>query len=306
MKVNLMPTTKQILFFFIFFTLPLIANSSIKIVQPSDGLPLELRLILNHLELTTESEIYPQIVNQLKVIDQTLNELEEQDILFFVKSQIYKDLMTNHPAGFTDARSIDIQLLRQFREQVDSSKVSSPIYTWLVQAISTDLDQLFRNNIFRRALSEQEQGRELSPEEQREMNKANLILPWIRLFSLAEKEIIKHELDQFSLRSIERLSLSLYQFIKFSRIDEFAIDISSDEMANFRIIKKEQEAYLAEKNRIQTIVERIINRQQELPTPTDEWQPREEASASQIIRPSEDYTPPASLPKPVNDWLEDL
>lgn len=296
--------------FYLLFVMLSPLSASVKIIMPSEDVPLELQIILGELELSEEDEATQKVQEQIAIIDQSFKEMSEQDILFFVKSQVYKSIIATPPKDFEEELGIDMQLIREFDKMVTKNEDHSSLQKWLTNAILSDLERLKRNTQLQRALIQMEQGRPLSDQEQREFNKVKLILPWMRALHYAGPEQVNEALKRLALNTIERLSLTTFQYLKFGRFEGFAPSVSPTELTFFEIIDHEKKKQKMEKDRIQKIVERIIANPKELPRPVDDWVPSDDSGASaqrsQQIRPDPNYQPPDSLPKPVDDWIEDL
>ena len=287
------------------FSINLEAN--IQSIVPSSTLPLELQLIFEDYRLDSESEEYERIQKKLAIIDQSFQKMSTSEILFFVKSQIYKEIINNRPQSFLQEMNEDNNLIREYQTHLQVNQDESNLKSWLKMAIQTDLKNLLENNNFVRALNSRDQGRPLNDIEQREFNKVKLILPWMRLFHYAENHQIQHYLTRMKYNIIEKLSLVLYQYHQLSSFDDF-IPNFNQEMGLFELLDQEQIKKRDDNQRIQSIVERIIQNARPLPRPVDDWRPKEELSKAKDLFPEVDpnYVAPEVLPKPVNDWFMDL
>lgn len=279
-------------------------------VEVSEKAPTELRIIFEDYQIDLNDIEHQLFVDQLKLVDWSLGLLQENDLLFFVKSIIYKKIIATHPIPYKEAMPNDIETIRQFESLVSKNNLFSSISQWLFEAIKTDLERFRTKPIFTSALNQIEQNRALSPEERREFNKLNHILPWMRLLRFGDAD----QIETYSKAIVEPivfdLSLHLYQYLKHSHFDLPAFDPEDKSWQWFTLKELEKAKESSEEDRILSLIERILEGKESLPQPVEsvEWIPKdsEGESPSSIIRPSPHYRPPSTLPKPVDDWLEQL
>lgn len=300
--------------FFLFFLLVNVLTKSLnaeevtKMIITDQSLPIELQIVIGQIQLSSSDPSHKdKIVQYLHVIDQAFSLMEEEDILFFSKSQVYKQILTNPPSGYQSNLSNDLAIIEDFDNYLTDSPNDGNLKRWLKSALRRDIERLRRSHLFQSTIRHKQQGSALSVEQNRFYQKIEIILPWLRFFYFNIEDQITQELDLLSKTFLKNLSLNLYQFLLFGGPDHFTPEVEKEDYQLFKIVKKEKETEQKEHDRILQIVERIIQDAEELPQPVNDWMPKEsDNEGGQIMSPSPNYQPPTRLPKPVEDWFEDL
>lgn len=251
--------------------------------------PQELSMLLSQIKFDGDEQQMAKIKNYLKVIEQSLELMSDEDKEFFVQSNLYKQFIYYPPTAY------------QQRMPQDQLIINSPAKSLKIRNEDSD----FVRKIKKLLIADIEKQRE-NPEQ------LNLVLPWARMFFYQKQEHIDHHLHHYAIKVLEQLSLKSYQFHNFSRLEQFRPDMQR-ELQYFSFFFQESDSVADsanEKYRLENIVQRIIEGERTLPSPVDDWMPREsQTSAAQDnlweplfppVDPS--YHPPETLPTPVDDW----
>lgn len=274
-------------------------------IEAKDHLPYEFRLLTHAANnyLTTSVDRY-HLIEDLKAIDAALNVMKKEEQFFFIKAEIYKEILRYKPQIELITRYIEPQSLSGLDQKAQEFKDNQYV-RWLIESIRQDLTPLLSSSTRNTYLFQRQSKTPITDVElQKYENKLKILMPWAMLFLQKTNEEINiycRELLQRSLKSI-RLALTEFNNISKNQAPAPAGDVFKLSHFNVRQNVPTQTTDILKDELLETDFNEIPAR-----TDSTEWTPKEEAALSPEIFPTPDpnYTPPASLPKAQNDWQQE-
>ncbi len=311
---------------------PYIINANVKQYAPSSFYPSELQAILSYIDLNLLSaERRKRLEKGLKTIDVTQTLLKKKELLFLIKSCIYKTILANTPTKKIKKipkKEERAKLLKRFKKEDKKTLFD----LWPLESIIVDIENLEKKTAYLNYYNNKK-GR--FPENfQSYQRKIELLLGWFYFFKNENREAIAALLGKLSEEIIDSLGKQLHFYVHKTKVN-FKNDSLTNphhQLTSFQILNKE--AKKTTENTIslpsiEDIIDPIINNEKNiLPKPQNDWTFSEYNEAENIRNPTNDWvvqqemlpknvtkniiTRPAStseiesednLPKPLNDWI---
>jgi len=140
-----------------------------------------------------------------------------------------------------------------------------------------------------------------------------MVLPWIDRFQRGGVEQVNSYLTEALYDYLQVIIIRMNDYFFLTRKESIHLVTVKDGDLSFFTIKTLPPGLLrltpedrpAEQT-LETIIAPILNQQDSLPKPVDDWKPRESAVDFFKMAPDPNYVPPENLPAPSNDWIQGL
>lgn len=271
--------------------------------QESEEIPVvpsEVSLIVETLK---SQQLSPQhktrFEENLKVIDRLIPRIKTKDLYFLTKTEIYKSVLVRFKSKNVPRYPSNMNLFIE-REYKKFNSLGTPFTKWLTAAIKADLiylsstpEYIFFSNPQNATVKSDLNIKPIK-------TRVNILLNWIQFLTLENGRRYEEDLPDLLLDLTEHLARSMKTFVYFTNVKnrEYVEDNKPMKYFDFTTQKKESSTSLS-------IIEEIIddeNKNQKPKQLDSKWVPKD----SKQLVPDPNYTPPASLPKPVDDWLDGL
>lgn len=297
-----------ILIFILNFSKQVFSEEKNLMIQGSKDLPLELNLIIESLQFSTD-EKQPRVLDDLELssiyhIDSYATVLSREDIFLISKIEIYKTLLktnSNYPKPMIDSDSV--KTLKNF------IKLSTdPFITWFLNALLEDSQQILTNANYNDYLLQKDLGKSERVEFKKINKKIKLIYRWISIIKQDPtnfQEILKKELIPLMNESLKNIEESFFLMASNTLFQSLPLIIkSTSEFKFFKEVKATKKITTASKKEktVEDILAPITNENATevppLPKPIqDDWLDNELApnNLNNLPKPSDD-----------TDWLQDF
>lgn len=275
------------------------------IIEAKDHLPYEFRLLTHaaNTYLTTSVDHY-HLVEDLKSIDASLNVMKKEEQFFFIKSEIYKEILRFKPQGELITRYIEPQTLNALDQKAQEFKDNQYV-RWLIESIRQDLTPLLSASTRNTYLFQRQSRTPITDLELKKYeNKLKILMPWAMLFLQKTNEEINIYCRELLQRSIKSIRLALTEFNNITKNPPPAPVGDVFKLSHFDVRKK----VTAEPLQTADILKDELLDTDFNQAPSTEWTPKEEAASvnSEIFpTPDPNYTPPPALPQAQNDWQQE-
>lgn len=275
--------------------------------------PIEFELLFNFLqsEDLTPDERY-QFERSIVEIDRLARNMNEEELLFVTKTEIYKTLLKPSDATALKREMFNPQFMSTVRMALNNAK-NDAFTKWFLTALEKDLTTLFNSTEYK-DLMLLKTSRQTPPVELLKVERRlELALKLAMNVNSDSNAQLKAELKTKSLNVLRNLENSFKLIALQSKFDPLASDVSLTNLKFFKaeeLVKnatKQQEPVKKEKS-IDDILNPVLNADSPnkidaLPKPVgeDEW--LLDAELNRMTAPSK-----TELPKPVDqtDWLPDF
>lgn len=278
------------LFSFTFLLLS-ISTYSLEKVVPGRILPQPIILLFEEIDLSVFSKSDQKMfIRDTKFINQNLKKLKSKNSLFYIKYTFLKSLLSNPPEMFKVNRKevIDEITAKQY------SKKTSLFLKWIFQSFQNDLKEIKKSQHYDDIFNKDKNTKFLN----KERKKLNLIYSWV-IFSTSDIDHQSHFNSIFySFYTSLAKSLHLHRLVSPNAKE-------LNEVNFFSIMHSE-----AKKRAIETILsDQEIKKISTKPTASPK---KRRVKTDDSVNPNipniiykddPSYTPPKSLPIPVDDWI---
>jgi hypothetical protein len=183
-----------------------------------DTVSEELRIIVQHLNYSDISKEQAQeVITACELINNDTTHMDSINLLFLIKSEIYKGLLNNQYLSYGDSIQISEVIVKSIEEKFKKFKISySPFAQWIFNSIIEDLKPYREDNFLNRYQT-------VSRTNMKEMSKSlNLqkalkyISPWIIALESQTPEMFNNTLTSISIDIFKLISRKTYFFKEFS------------------------------------------------------------------------------------------
>ncbi|MFZ8933178.1 MAG: hypothetical protein ACO20H_06605 [Bacteriovoracaceae bacterium] len=289
---------------FLFIITPLFAAPK-KFVSVKE-VPAELAYLIDTIQEHeyTQEEV-DQLMDLIKRLDYILPHLTKEEAFFLSKSEIYFNVLRQNRNKYdVEADLLNKSTLSTLENLIKkNSEIYSPYALWLSKAILSDLKILFESSLFSvyKALKKDE--RPLKSSQAKVLDtKLKMLLPWFKKFTTLSPKDLEEELkyNQFDqLKAVVRTSEKLLRFSRFKKLGAIPKDYTFQ-----AFVLQEEETIIEEKVNEENIVENLPipeSPQKKEVKKAENWVPKD-----LFPKPDPNYKAPDKLPKPIDDWIEDL
>ena len=285
-------------------------SAQAKIYFPKKGkqIPYEIETLVSSIMW---EELGKEKVDKFKKyfgrLDFLLGNIEKRNLFFVSKSQTFKYILKNPPeeqvpdSFFATDPFGDADLLKD-------RKNLNPFSMWLLSAVIRDLNRLMKTPEFREYLKFKRGAGKNTSKMLRYSKKMDLIIPWFLFFKNRTASEVNFELQEFMANLLKELTLSMEIFIELKKSKQLTYP-KKHRLTHFQQGRKKN---IADIDPVLETIDEVIrkNKKSGLPVPTTDWIPKEGDFAIQrsqtIQKKDPNYIPPNELPKPIDDWIDEL
>ncbi|MCO4792498.1 MAG: hypothetical protein KC493_02205 [Bacteriovoracaceae bacterium] len=284
-----------------------------KILVPKSNLPVEINFLIQSIQMGKLSPIEKRRIDQTIIkLDQLMEKLSKEEIFFVIKTEAYKVILKNKPDILINRNSYNKDILDKFDPYIKKSKLS-PFSKWVLYSIKSDLEEIFESPLFATWKIRKKYKNNLDRKLLRLEKKLELLVPWYEYISSTEAREFDENLKPVMMNLLERINLYFFQLVKYSSTQAMDLSPIRPKFTYF----EEKEFDLDTKSEVISVtLEKVVdsvlkdNTPPALPTPVNDWLPREDGSTPETARayptPDPNYKVPDNLPKPVDDWFNEL
>jgi len=299
-----------LIFLFILTINPLAAVEQ-PIILAKDHLPYEFKLLTSATNryMTSVNEHY-ELVEDLKIIDAALSPMKKEEQFFFIKSEIYKEILRSKPDTNPPTRYIDPKTLTDLDAKAFEFKDNEYV-SWLIQSIRDDLTPLLSSSMRNTYLFQIQSKTPITDMElTKYQRKIKILLPWAVLFLQKSPDEIDVFCKDLVKRSLASIKLSLVEFNKINKTKLPSLVSDIYKLSNFTVRNQAQIAAEKSGELEKELLETDFNKS-EAKIAKDGWVPRTEDDNLQnnaalnpdpFPTPDPNYIPPVKLPAAKNDW----
>jgi hypothetical protein len=281
-----------------------------KYYTPRPGTPLELGYALESIQKKPLSEEEKKkFENSLLRLEQALMKLNREEVLFLIKSEIYKTILRERPDIQIPPQAYSPSYLGEIRAQLPKVNGLLPFTNWLVTALVRDLDLLYQDPGLREYSKERlSPSPSPGPAAARAGKKLSMILPYLETLRLKGAQGLEHELTPVLLNLFDRLANNSELLASLAKRPPNSLATTEryfeaiDTAPTPKTVSKDLE--------VDEILRKTIDKHKSigLPLPTGEWRPKDDknsntAQVQVIATPDPGYRAPEKLPEPVDDWI---
>jgi hypothetical protein len=283
-----------------------------KFLVPKSNLPVEINFLIQSLHMSKLSPIEKRILDQSLIkMDQAFEQLSKEEIFFIIKTEAYKSVLKNKPDLQIQKASYNKKILNYFDSYIEKDAIS-PFAKWALYSIKSDLEELLESSLFATWLVRKKYNNPLDNKLRRLEKKLNLLLPWYEYIKMTEPKDFDAGLKDMMLSLLDKINLYTLQLLSYSsptpiEISPLRPTFKFFEEREFDLEKKTEFVQTLEK-----VVDSVLKDQKPvtLPTPVNDWLPKDDGSLPENARayptPDPNYKAPEDLPKPVDDWFDEI
>lgn len=302
---------KRISLIFILFLISSMAASAKKYYSPSKALPSEFRFLVESIQTYDLNQDEKNFIkDQVIKLDNVLSVLKRREFFFLIKSEIYKGLLRHKPDFPLQDTSFTPNIISSLQEILKKKEDFKPFTRWLLAALISDLDQLFRSSVYPEFMRYRNlPNYSAGPDVKRMQKKFELLLPWVEFTRLSGPKGLEEILKPVMLEVLALVTFYGKTTLDYSRFSAVDIEIPKQKLVYFdyRIFNPKLDG---QDFTLEEIIDSVLEKHKKsgLPLPVDDWTPREHDFANKkapapIPTPDPDYKAPAKLPSPINDWI---
>lgn len=183
-----------------------------------DSVSEELRIIVDHLNYNEVSKDHArEVLAACELINNDTINMDSINLLFLIKSEIYKGLLNNQHLSYEDSVQISEVIVKSIEDKFKKHEVSySPFAKWIFNSIIEDLKPYRANDFLNRYQT-------VSRTNMKEMSMAlglqkalKYISPWIIAIESQTPESFNNTLTLISIDILKLISRKTYFFKEFS------------------------------------------------------------------------------------------
>jgi hypothetical protein len=244
-------------------------------------------------------------------MDQAFEQLSKEEIFFIIKTEAYKSVLKNKPELQIQKTSYNKEIINFFDSYIKRETIS-PFAKWTLYSIKTDLEVILESSLFTTWLVRKKYNNPLDSKLKRLEKKLNLLLPWYEYIRMTEPKDFDNSLKDMMISLLDKINLYTIQLLSYSSPTPIEISPLRPQFKFF----EEREFDLEKKSEfvdtVEKVVESVLKKQAPpvLPTPVNDWLPKDDGSLPENARayptPDPNYKVPDELPKPIDDWFDDI
>lgn len=305
----------KLLISLLFVSLNVLANETpLTYYKAKSTLPSDFGVALDHVQLYSKKPI--EVTQQIIFLDQLLEQISEEERLFFTKAELYKSLFRFARLEPTRAELYELttlELATRIYQQVLPYEQTHPYLPLLFGGVLSDLNRIMKAPGYRTFVQKNRTTpNQLDANQRTIKNKLELILPWLAWFQKGEVELVNKKLQPALEHMLESVISRLQDFHYLTRNKELNLETERAGRLVFFDVRPRPNLIIEKTPKqepsLEQTLEPLLNQVPEEPPKTDEsWRPREEETNEFFNpEPDPDYQAPQELPAPVNDWLQAL
>tara|TARA_B100001971_G_C18268024_1_gene596356 strand:- start:31785 stop:32666 length:882 start_codon:yes stop_codon:yes gene_type:complete len=217
---------KNLIIFTFLYSISLLAQDNLlQGLSLTEDISEELKIIVTHLnESPIERELAEEAIAAATLINSDVKKLDKVNLLFLIKSEIYKGLLNNQYMSYSDSVQISSVILKSIREKFKKYDLNySPMAKWIFQSIEKDLGPYEKDGFIdryqtvnRSNIKERAKALELS-------KSLKYISPWIIALESKTPDQFNEMLAKISVDILKQISRKTYFFHEFS--SQFATEL---------------------------------------------------------------------------------
>jgi len=192
----------------------------------SKSVPYEMELLIEHLKSSPLSKDEKQnLIARLDLINTDLKGLESKELMFLLKSETYRSILTNQYLQNTAKLQVNPTTLSAVSKKLDKNKVIYASFSsWIIQSIQNDLSPFMVDNFLTRYQSVDRSNPKELLRSKRVEKVLKYITPMLSAFLSMSPEEFNQLTKNIALDAIERLTKKSFYFKEFARKNESGSD----------------------------------------------------------------------------------
>lgn len=281
----------------------------------SEKVPLEIEFILNSIKWNKLSKNESQkLKGYINGLDKSFQFLTKEQIFRISKIEIYKQILKMNKASKVKISEIVKSIPEKMTAKTkDENYTYSDFSKWLIQAISSDFEQILKDPNFYDYKTKMINKQKIVSKSLRTIDKKILLLVnWYKKIVFSSDSDLNSQCEEIGKYLLEKLNL-LFKVVLSQTLEEE--NLEKWKLPNEKLVHFERVEKTSSEQKIQDTLTDVINEIDSKETSVEEkvkliepneWRPSETEG---LVRPRNypekdpNYIPPKELPKPVNDWI---
>jgi hypothetical protein len=292
---------KIFILFFIVFPL----SAATQKFYPVNEVPIELSYLIDSIQdHKYNDEKSEQFVDLIRRLDFIIPHLTKEEMFFLSKSEIYFNILRKNRKGHViEEDFFSKDTLDTLEKLIEKNSQTFSTYTlWLSKALLSDLKILFESNLFPVYKGLIQDSLPLKSSKMRVFDtKMKMLIPWFKKYTTLSPQELELEIKEIQFEQLSAIVKTGEKLLRFSRFKKLG-PIPKDYILKAFTLEKKK-AILKEEVNEENLIEN-------LPIPdtpkvevrkAENWVPKD-----LFPQPDPNYKGPDKLPKPVDDWIEEL
>ncbi len=223
MTINLL---KMISLLALLITTTLFAQDISGLSIVSKSVPYEIELLIEHLKASPLSKDEKQnLIARLDLINSDLKGLDSKELMFLLKSETYRSILTNQYLQDTAKLQVNQTIIKSINKKLEKNKVIYASFSnWIIETILNDLSPFMADNFLTRYQSVDRSNPKDLLRAKRVERVLKYISPMLSAFLSMSPEEFNSLTKKIALDTIERLTKKSFYFKEFARKSDSGSD----------------------------------------------------------------------------------